>query len=71
MRPSLQEIAFRLYWKSTDTYWLVYLKQFTEDAYFRAEIRRCDAVLDINGKSYPVYVRGPVETKINFIQKSR
>jgi len=30
-----------LEWKDTNTYWLVYLQQYTEEAYFRAEIRRC------------------------------
>ena len=52
-----------------DSTWLVYLQHLEEDAYFRAEIRRCDAVLDIDGKSYPVYVRGPVETDIPWNQK--
>jgi hypothetical protein len=28
-------------WVGTNTYWLVYLRELTEDAYFRAEIRRC------------------------------
>ena len=53
----------------SDSTWLVYLQHLEEDAYFRAEIRRCDAVLDVNGKSYPVYVRGPVETDIPWNQK--
>ena len=52
-----------------DSTWLVYLQHLEEDAYFRAEIRRCDAVLDVNGKSYPVYIRGPVETDIPWNQK--
>ena len=61
-----------LYWKGTDTYWLVYLKQFTEDAYFRAEIRRCKYQIqwvDTNKekKSTWAYIRGPVEGKIDSV----
>jgi len=29
-------------WVETKTKWLVYLQFLEEDAYFRAEIRRCD-----------------------------
>ena len=53
-----------------DTTWLVYLQHHEEDAYFRAEIRRCDCKIDVNGKSYPVYIRGPVETDIPWNQKA-
>jgi hypothetical protein len=28
-------------WKKTDTHWIIYLEEITEDAYFRGEIRRC------------------------------
>jgi hypothetical protein len=35
-------------WKETNTYWLVYLRYIEEDAYFRAEIRRCDTTVTIN-----------------------
>lgn len=28
-----------------------------EKAYFRAEIRKCDYTLDINGKGYKIYAR--------------
>jgi hypothetical protein len=28
-------------WKKTNTYWLIYTQEITEDAYFRGEIRRC------------------------------
>ena len=58
-------------WKQTYTYWLVYLKYLEEDAYFRAEIRRCDQQIEINGKKYWVYLRGPVETSIEWNQKSQ
>lgn len=63
-------------WVGTNTKWLIFLRELTEDAYFRAEIRRCKYQIkwidqDSNTEvSTWCYVRGPVETKINFIQKS-
>lgn len=57
-------------WKETDTHWLVYLKYLEEDAYFRAQIRRCDQQIEINGNRYWVYIRGPVETSIVWNQKA-
>ena len=61
-------------WVNTDTYWLIYLQDKTELAYFRGEIRRCKYTIrfkDDNGEWHTTYaaVRGPVETKINYIQK--
>lgn len=44
-------------WKETNTNWLVYLQRLEEKAYFRAEIRKCDYTLEINGKGYKVYAR--------------
>ena len=60
-------------WLGTKTYWLVYLQDLTELAYFRGDIRKCSYEIsweDEDGlhKTYAA-VRGPVETKINFIQK--
>ena len=60
-------------WIGTGTYWIVQLQDLTELAYFRGDIRRCRYEIaweDENGK-HKTYaaVRGPVETKINFIQK--
>lgn len=52
-----------------DTTWLVYLQHIEEDSYFRAEIRKCEYEFEINGKKYPIYVRGPVETDIPWNQK--
>ena len=57
-------------WKETDTHWLVYLQYLEEDAYFRADIRRCDQQVTINGNHYWVYIRGPVETSIDWTQKA-
>ena len=60
-------------WLGTKTYWLVYLQDLTELAYFRGDIRKCTYQIaweDEDGfHSTYAAVRGPVETKINFIQK--
>ena len=57
-------------WKETNTHWLVYLEYIEEDAYFRSEIRRCDQEVKIGNNSYWVYIRGPVETSIEWSQKA-
>lgn len=66
-------------WNGTDTYWLVYLRELTEDAYFRSKIRRCRYELywiDMDQEpqnrkiSTYAYIRGPVETKIDSSQKT-
>lgn len=62
------------YWKNGDSNWLIYLQDLTELAYFRGEVRRCRYRIywrDADGNEYMTYaaVRGPVETKINYIQK--
>lgn len=57
-------------WKETDTHWLVYLQYIEEDAYFRSQIRRCDQKIKVNDEEYWVYIRGPVETSIEWTQKS-
>lgn len=61
-------------WLNTHSYWLIYLQDLTELAYFRGDIRRCSYEiewLDENGDKQSTFgaVRGPVETKINYIQK--
>lgn len=62
-------------WIGTNTYWLVYLPELTEDAYFRSKIRRCRYELfwinDNHEKiSSYAYIRGPIESKIDDMQKS-
>ncbi len=62
-------------WINTGSKWIIYLQDLTELAYFRGEIRRCNYTvswLDEDGNEHMQYlaVRGPVETKINYIQKS-
>ena len=56
-------------WKETQTHWLIYLRYLEENAYLRADIRKCNKQLEINGRTYWVYLRGPVETSIPWNQK--
>lgn len=61
-------------WCNTGSFWLIYLQDLTELAYFRGEIRRCSYEImwnDSKGNIHKTYaaVRGPVETKIDYIQK--
>ena len=60
-------------WLGTKTYWIVYLQDLTELAYFRGDIRKCSYQIaweDEDGlHSTYAAIRGPIETKINFIQK--
>ena len=62
-------------WVNTDSYWIVYLQDLTELAYFRGEIRKCSYKVKWYDKDdeqeYETFVaiRGPVETQINGIQK--
>lgn len=60
-------------WLGTNTHWLVYLQDLTELAYFRGDIRKCSyeiAWQDEDGvhTTYAA-IRGPVETKINSLQR--
>ena len=62
-------------WANTGTKWLIYLQDLTELAYFRGDIRKCSHEVmwkDENGEIHSTYlaIRGPVETKINYIQKN-
>lgn len=61
-------------WCNTKSHWLIYLQDLTELAYFKGDIRRCRYEIewyDENEKRCRTYaaVRGPVETKIDYIQK--
>lgn len=61
-------------WCNTGTYWIVYLQDLEELAYFRGDIRKCSYEIewdDEAGKRQRTYIalRGPVETKIDYIQK--
>lgn len=57
------------------SYWLIYLQDLTELAYFKGDIRRCSYWVnwrDDSGelKSTWLAIRGPVETKIDNISKN-
>lgn len=62
-------------WCNTGTNWLITSQNKTELAYFRGDIRRCNYIIrwmtsdEVIHESYAA-ARGPVETKINFIQKN-
>lgn len=60
-------------WLGTNTYWLIYLQELTELAYFRGDIRKCSHEItweDEDGQhSTFAAIRGPVETQIDYIQK--
>ena len=61
-------------WERTNSYWLIYLQDLDEIAYFKGNIRRCSYYIDWiddsgNKQSTFVAVRGPVETRIDDIQK--
>ena len=62
-------------WCNTGTKWLITSQNKTELAYFRGDIRRCNYILrwlddDKNIHECYAATRGPVETKINFLQKN-
>lgn len=58
-------------WVDNDTYWITYLQYLEETAYFRADCRACEkAEVELNGRKYRGYVRGPVETTIPWNQKN-
>ena len=62
-------------WLGTNTNWIIYLQDLTELAYFKGDIRKCNYQIrweNENGEIESTWValRGPVETKINFIQKN-
>ncbi len=58
-------------WKETNTHWIVTLQFLEEDSYFRGEVYKCEEEpVEINGKKYHVYIRGPIETTIQWRQKS-
>lgn len=46
-------------WKENDSYWITYLPNLEESAYYRATIRRCMYEVTINDTQYKIYFRGP------------
>ena len=57
--PGIETIGLKagdtFLWVETNTHWIVYLQYIEETAYFRAEIRRCDQQVEVNGKRYWIY----------------
>lgn len=61
--------------KDSGTHWIILKQEMTELAYFRANIRRCLEITAVDpetGEQFSQWcaIRGPVETKINTIQKA-
>ena len=57
-------------WKENGTHWMITLKKDEETAYFRGICRKCRFQIEINGQSYWVYVRGPVEKNIDWAEEN-
>ncbi len=57
-------------WKETNSDWLVYLQRIEEDAYFRAEIRRCRYEVKINDTVYKVYAAAIDRDEISWLTKN-
>lgn len=56
-----------IHWNKNNTDWIIYLIDKDEDAYFRAKIRKChDTPMNVNGIDYKFYLRGPVETDMDW-----
>lgn len=62
-------------WKNTGTHWIILKQELTELAYFRGNIRRCQYLEAVDPETKEIVgfwaaIRGPVETKLNTIQKA-
>ena len=62
-------------WLNTGTKWLIYLQDLTELAYFKGDIRKCSYEIkwkDAEGNEFSTFaaIRGPVETKIDSLNKN-
>lgn len=56
-------------WNRTNTHWLVYLQQHSEEAYFRGQIRKCSYQIDVDGTLYWISVTGPQERSIEWAKQ--
>lgn len=61
-------------WQDTNTYWLSYLPQLSEDAYYRSSLRRCRYQITWKDEENNIHrtwaaIRGPVETRIESIHR--
>lgn len=57
-------------WLETNTHWLVTLEHLEEDAYFRAEVNRCDNQIEIDGELFWVAIKGPNELSLEWKLKN-
>lgn len=62
-------------WCDTNTYWIIYLQDLTEHAYFRGDVRKCNYSIQWEneaGQLVTTYaaVRGPVEANIDSTTKN-
>ena len=57
-------------WKENKTHWMVTLKKDEETAYFRGICRKCRFQIEVNGQSYWVYIRGPIENSLQWVEKT-
>lgn len=56
-------------WVEDNSKWIIVLEYTEEVAYYRAKCKKCEGIAEV-GDGYPVYIRGPVENKIDWINKS-
>lgn len=52
-------------WVEDGSKWILVLHCIDEVAYYRAKCKKCEGVMEI-GDGYPIYIRGPQETKIDW-----
>lgn len=70
LQPINLKTGDTFFWKRTNTYWIVCMDYLEESAYYRAEIRKCTDEVDLGGKYYKAYIKGPKETTIPWNQKA-
>lgn len=58
-------------WLENDTYWLVYLPELTETAYFRAYVRRCKNKISINNNDYYIYIKDAIENSMDWNEENQ
>lgn len=61
--------------RDTNSHWIILKTEDTEQAYLRANCRRCQYLVAVDPETHKEFgqwaaIRGPVETKINTIQKA-
>lgn len=56
-------------WKENETFWLIYLPRLNEKAYFRADLKRCQHEIEVNGEPYKVATEFISPTEIDWRTK--